>query len=130
VSVRRVVDVGRQTCDYDYADKSGGPAPGFQDGQDVHHHALGHDSGHGVNVRSTTPLLVMATVGLGAVVSSSSDVTPLAARLEARIKGERATVALYAKNLRTARDVGVGPDRPVRTASHIEPPIRCALESL
>ena len=66
---------------------------GFQDGQDVHHHAVGHDSGHGVDVRSTTPLLVMATVGLGAVVSSSSDVTPLAARIEARIKGERATVA-------------------------------------
>ena len=72
----------------------------------------------------------MATVGLGAVVSSSSDVTPLAARLEARIKGERATVALYAKNLRTARDVGVGPDRPVRTASTIKLPILCALESL
>jgi beta-lactamase class A len=81
-------------------------------------------------VRSTTPLLVMATVGLGAVVSSSSDVTPLAARLEARIKGDRATVALYAKNLRTAQDVGVGADRPVRTASTIKLPILCALESL
>jgi beta-lactamase class A len=79
---------------------------------------------------STTPLFVIASLGLGAVVSPSTDNIPLASRVEARINGVHATVALYAKNLRTGKDVGVHPDRPVRTASTIKLPILCALESL
>jgi beta-lactamase class A len=79
---------------------------------------------------SSTPLLVIASLGLGAVVCSPSDVTPLAARLEARIKDDHATVSLYAKNLRTGKDVGIHPDQPVRTASTIKLPILCALEAL
>ena len=54
----------------------------------------------------------------------------LADRLSARVRGFEGTVSLYAKNLATGEDVGLSPDRRVRTASTIKLPILCALESL
>jgi len=54
----------------------------------------------------------------------------LADRLAARVRFFDGTVSLYAKNLDTGRDVGLEPDRRVRTASTIKLPIFCALESL
>jgi beta-lactamase class A len=51
-------------------------------------------------------------------------------RLAARVRFFDGTVSLYAKNLDTGRDVGLDPDRRVRTASTIKLPILCALESL
>jgi len=54
----------------------------------------------------------------------------LADRLAARVRFFDGTVSLYAKNLDTGRDVGIEPDRRVRTASTIKLPILCALESL
>ena len=51
-------------------------------------------------------------------------------RLTARVRLVEGTVSLYAKNLATGEDVGLAPDRRVRTASTIKLPILCALESL
>ena len=45
VSVRRRLDAGRPAGDDDHAAQSGGPRPRLQDGQDVHHHAIGSDQG-------------------------------------------------------------------------------------
>ena len=42
VSVRRHLDAGRAAVDDDHARESGGARPGLQDGEDVHHHAVGH----------------------------------------------------------------------------------------
>jgi beta-lactamase class A len=54
----------------------------------------------------------------------------LAARVAALSDPFKGTVVLYAKNLRSGRDVGRGADTKVRTASTIKLPILCALESL
>jgi beta-lactamase class A len=51
-------------------------------------------------------------------------------RIAALTKGFKGTVVLYAKNLTTGRDVAIGADAKVRTASTIKLPILCALESL
>lgn len=52
---------------------------------------------------------------------------PLEARLRGMTSGFQGTVALYARNLDSGRDVGIDPDRRVRTASTIKLPIACAL---
>ena len=44
VSVRRRLDAGRSAVDDDHAAEPGGAGPRFQDGQDVHHHAVGSDT--------------------------------------------------------------------------------------
>ena len=54
----------------------------------------------------------------------------LADRIGALTRPFKGTVVLYAKNLRTGRDFGVGADTKVRTASTIKLPVLCALESL
>ena len=54
----------------------------------------------------------------------------LADRIGALTRPFKGTVVLYAKNLRTGRDFGLGADTKVRTASTIKLPVLCALESL
>jgi beta-lactamase class A len=54
----------------------------------------------------------------------------LADRIGALTRPFKGTVVLYAKNLRTGRDFGIGADTKVRTASTIKLPVLCALESL
>jgi beta-lactamase class A len=54
----------------------------------------------------------------------------LADRIAAVTRPFKGTVVLYAKNLRTGRDFGLGADTKVRTASTIKLPVLCALESL
>lgn len=63
-----------------------------------------------------------------AVLSGSEQA--LAARLAERVRGFAGDVRLYARHLESGRDVGLGPDDRVRTASTIKLPILCALESL
>lgn len=66
----------------------------------------------------------------GASASGAGTDEALAARLTARIRGFQGEVRLYAKHLESGRDVGLGADDRVRTASTIKLPILCALESL
>jgi beta-lactamase class A len=54
----------------------------------------------------------------------------LANRIGALTRPFKGTVVLYAKNLRTGRDFGLGADTKMRTASTIKLPVLCALESL
>ena len=54
----------------------------------------------------------------------------LADRIAALTRDFKGTVSLYARNLDTGQDFGVGADSKVRTASTIKLPILCALESL
>ncbi len=51
-------------------------------------------------------------------------------RIAVLTKGFAGSVAVYAKNLETGREVAIGADDKVRTASTIKLPILCALESL
>ncbi len=51
----------------------------------------------------------------------------LADRLRGLTTGFQGTVSLYARNLDSGREVGIDPDRRVRTASTIKLPIACAL---
>lgn len=48
-------------------------------------------------------------------------------KLRGMITGFPGTVSLYARNLDTDREIGIEPDRRVRTASTIKLPIACAL---
>lgn len=54
----------------------------------------------------------------------------LADRISALTHDFSGTVSVYARNLDTGKDFGVGSDGKVRTASTIKLPILCALESL
>ena len=54
----------------------------------------------------------------------------LADRIGALTRPFKGTVVLYAKNLRTGREFGLGADTKVRTASTIKLPVLCALQSL
>ncbi len=74
---------------------------------------------------SLLPLLAAAMM-----VSSVASADPLADRIAALTKNFKGTVVLYAKNLKTGKDFGVGADQRVRTASTIKLPILCTLESL
>lgn len=59
--------------------------------------------------------------------SASPDAGDLEVRLRQMVSGFEGTVSLYARNLDTGREVGIEPDRRVRTASTIKLPIACAL---
>ena len=72
------------------------------------------------------PAVLLWLVTLAPLVAAE----PLPDRIAALTKSFKGTVVLYAKNLRTGREVGVAPDTRVRTASTIKLPILCALESL
>ena len=68
--------------------------------------------------------LVLATAPMMMVDAALAD------RIGALTRPFKGTVVLYAKNLRTGRDFGLGADTKVRTASTIKLPVLCALESL
>lgn len=72
-----------------------------------------------------TFLLLTALASHAAVAAD-----PLAQRIAEITKGFKGTVFLYAKNLRTGREVASNPDARVRTASTIKLPILCTLQSL
>jgi beta-lactamase class A len=78
-------------------------------------------------MRRILPAVLIGLVTLAPLVRAAEPLRDLIAGLT---KAFRGTVVLYAKNLRTGRDVGVTPDTRVRTASTIKLPILCALESL
>lgn len=69
------------------------------------------------------PLAATAATAATAAAPESA----LQTRLQARTEGFAGTVALYARNLDTGREVGLESDRRVRTASTIKLPIACAL---
>jgi beta-lactamase class A len=75
-----------------------------------------------------TALFVFVAAALVAAQPMASE--SIADRLAARVRFFDGTVSLYAKNLDTGREVGLDPDRRVRTASTIKLPILCAVESL
>lgn len=60
-------------------------------------------------------------------VAQGAESQSLEIKLREKIAGFSGTVSLYARNLDTGREVGIDPDRRVRTASTIKFPIACAL---
>lgn len=66
----------------------------------------------------------LAVTPLGA---RSAEPSSLEVKLRRRITGFAGTVSLYARNLDSGSEVGIEPDRRVRTASTIKLPIACAL---
>ena len=64
------------------------------------------------------------------LVPAMASADPLADRIASLTKDFKGTVVLYAKNLRSGRDVAIGADTKVRTASTIKLPILCTLEHL
>jgi len=72
------------------------------------------------------PALCLAVLAPLAATAATPE-SALQARLQSRIQGFAGTVALHARNLDTGREVGLEPDRRVRTASTIKLPIACAL---
>jgi beta-lactamase class A len=69
-------------------------------------------------------LLVLGSAAHGAAAD------PVADRIAALTKPFKGTVTVYARHLVTGREVAIGADDTVRTASTIKLPILCALESL
>jgi beta-lactamase class A len=76
--------------------------------------------------RLLVTLLLLAPLGSRAAVAAD----PLARRIAEITKGFKGTVVLYAKNLRTGRELALNANARVRTASTIKLPILCTLESL
>src|SRR5689334_22932764 len=75
-------------------------------------------------------ILPVMLLGLVTLAPCAGAAEPLSGRIAGLTKFFPGTVVLYARNLRTGQDFGVGPDTRVRTASTIKLPILCALESL
>ena len=71
-------------------------------------------------------LTMLAPLAATAATAATPE-SALQTRLQARTEGFAGTVALYARNLDTGREVGLESDRRVRTASTIKLPIACAL---
>ena len=74
--------------------------------------------------------LAFLSLAVAALFVPSASADPLADRIAALTKDFKGTVVLYAKNLTTGREFGVGADTRVKTASTIKLPILCTLESL
>jgi beta-lactamase class A len=74
--------------------------------------------------------VVAALMLVSFLVPTMTSADPLADRIAALTKDFKGTVVLYAKNLKTGRDLAIGADTRVRTASTIKLPILCTLESL
>jgi beta-lactamase class A len=66
----------------------------------------------------------LAVAPLGA---RSAEPNSLESKLRGMIRGFAGTVSVYARNLDSGSEVGIEPDRRVRTASTIKLPIACAL---
>jgi beta-lactamase class A len=78
--------------------------------------------------RLTTLVLALFAAAPLCGVAHAADAAPsLEAELRALVAGFPGTVALHAHNLDTGAEVGLDPDRRVRTASTIKLPIACAL---
>ena len=74
--------------------------------------------------------LAFLSLAVAALFVPSASADPLADKIAALTKDFKGTVVLYAKNLTTGRDFGVGAETRVKTASTIKLPILCTLESL
>ena len=74
--------------------------------------------------------LAFLSLAVAALFVPSASADPLADKIAALTKDFKGTVVLYAKNLTTGREFGVGADTRVKTASTIKLPILCTLESL
>ncbi len=71
-----------------------------------------------------------ACAAVVAVSSAGVGADAVTDRITALTRGFAGTVVVYAKNLADGRDVALGADERVRTASTIKLPIFCAIESL
>jgi beta-lactamase class A len=78
-------------------------------------------------MRTLLTLIVLASSLVGSAVAAAD---PIADRITTLTKDFKGKVVLYAKNLETGKDVAIGADTKVRTASTIKLPILCTLESL
>jgi len=67
-----------------------------------------------------------AAVGSPRAVAEGAS-SDLEAQLRGLIVGFKGTVTLHARNLESGAEVGIEPDKPVRTASTIKLPIACAV---
>ena len=74
--------------------------------------------------------LLMALASVLALSSTGFAADAVTDRIGALTKGFAGSVVVYARNLQTGREVAIGADQQVRTASTIKLPILCALESL
>jgi beta-lactamase class A len=72
-------------------------------------------------------LALSAAAPLSGVAHAADAAPSLESELRALVAGFPGTVALHAHNLDTGAEVGLDPDRRVRTASTIKLPIACAL---
>lgn len=72
-------------------------------------------------------MLAAAVLMLAPVCGRADEASSLETTLRGMITGFSGTVSLYARNLDTGREIGIEPDRRVRTASTIKLPIACAL---
>lgn len=72
-------------------------------------------------------LTFLSAPGLAASAAPAPPIDALEGQLRTLMSGFAGTVSLYARNLDTGREVGIDPDRRVRTASTIKLPIACAL---
>jgi beta-lactamase class A len=75
----------------------------------------------------TLALAFFVAAPLSGVAHAADEAPSLEAELRALVAGFPGTVALHAHNLDTGAEVGLDPDRRVRTASTIKLPIACAL---
>lgn len=74
--------------------------------------------------------VLSGTLLVSLLVSAMASADPLADRIAALTTDFKGTVVLYAKNLQTGKELAIGADTRVRTASTIKLPILCTLESL
>jgi beta-lactamase class A len=73
---------------------------------------------------------LLVLISLAMLMPSPASADPLTDRVTALTKGFKGSVYLYAKNLKTGKDVSLNGDARVKTASTIKLPILCTLESL
>ena len=74
-----------------------------------------------------TMRLAFLSLAIAALFVPSASADPLADRIAALTKDFKGTVVLYAKNLTTGREFGVGAGTRVKTAITIKLPILCTL---
>jgi beta-lactamase class A len=72
-------------------------------------------------------MLLAAFLAVAPLGARSAEPNSLESKLRGMIRGFAGTVSVYARNLDSGSEVGIEPDRRVRTASTIKLPIACAL---
>jgi beta-lactamase class A len=80
--------------------------------------------------RSSILILALWTCSLMPYAEAAGERGALEGELRAMVVGFQGSVALHARNLDTGAEVGIDPDRRVRSASTIKLPIACALTDL